>query len=68
MTLGFNILGFCSGRKYGRPTSVQDIKQRIARNKLRNGIFAMVGLLSTLVGLVLLSALLIDLAADGTPA
>ena len=46
---------------------MEDIKKRIRKNEFRNGIFLIVGLLSTLIGLVLLAALLIDLAIDGMP-
>lgn len=46
---------------------MEDIKKRILYNKLWNLVFLTVGLLSTLVGLFLLCALMIDLAIDGTP-
>jgi phosphate transport system permease protein len=47
--------------------SVVDIRKRIAVNKIRDHIFWMVGLLSTLVGFVLLFTLMIDLFMDGFP-
>lgn len=43
-----------------------DVKKQIQYNKLRNQVFLVVGLLSTLVGLVLLAALMIDLFMDGS--
>ena len=43
------------------------IKASIRRNEFRNGAFAVIGLLSTLIGLILLAVLLIDLAIDGMP-
>lgn len=43
------------------------IKATIRRNEFRNSAFMVIGLLSTLVGLVLLAVLLIDLAIDGMP-
>ncbi len=46
---------------------MEDIKKRIATNKLRNYIFMIIGLLSTLVGLILLLVLFIDLFLDGYP-
>ena len=39
----------------------------IRRNEFRNGAFAVIGLLSTLIGLILLAVLFIDLAIDGMP-
>ena len=47
--------------------SVVEIRKRIAENKLQDHIFWMVGLLSTLVGFVLLFTLMIDLFMDGLP-
>jgi phosphate transport system permease protein len=47
--------------------SVVELRKRIAENKLRDHIFWMVGLLSTLVGFVLLFTLMIDLFMDGLP-
>jgi phosphate transport system permease protein len=47
--------------------SVFKIRKRIAENKLQDHIFWMVGLLSTLVGFVLLFTLMIDLFMDGFP-
>jgi len=47
--------------------SVLKIRKRIAENKLQDHIFWMVGLLSTLVGFVLLFTLMIDLFMDGFP-
>lgn len=44
---------------------MNELKKRIALNKYRNNIFAIVGLLSTLVGFFLLTALMIDLFTDG---
>jgi len=44
---------------------MKDLKKRIALNKYRNNVFAIVGLLSTLVGFFLLTALMIDLFRDG---
>lgn len=42
-----------------------DLKRRVARRKTADAIFAIVGLLSTLVGMITLTALVVDLAADG---
>lgn len=47
--------------------SVEGIKKRITRTKLWDHVFLIVGLLSTLVGIVLLFALFIDLFIDGAP-
>lgn len=44
---------------------MKDLRKRIAVNKFRNNAFAIVGLLSTLVGFFLLTALMIDLFTDG---
>jgi phosphate transport system permease protein len=46
---------------------MEDIKQRIKISKYWNGIFWIIGFLSTLVGLVLLLVLMIDLFMDGAP-
>ncbi len=46
---------------------MEDIKKRIRITKFLDYIFAIVGLLSTLVGLVLLFTLFIDLFIDGAP-
>ena len=43
------------------------IKASIRRNEFRNRAFTVIGLLSTLIGLILLAVLLIDLAIDGMP-
>jgi len=45
---------------------MNDIKKTIARNKNWNTLFMVVGLLSTLVGFFLLTALMIDLFMDGS--
>jgi len=42
-----------------------DIQSRVARRKTMDGIFAVVGLLSTFIGLLTLAALIFDLATDG---
>ncbi len=44
---------------------MSDIKKRIRYNKFWNYLFLIIGLLSTLVGLLLLCVLMIDLALDG---
>src|SRR4030065_594529 len=46
---------------------MEDIKKRIKAIKLWNGMFQIVGLLSTFVGLILLFALMADLVKDGSP-
>ena len=46
---------------------MEDIKQRIKISKYWNGVFSIIGFLSTLVGLVLLLVLMIDLFMDGAP-
>ena len=46
---------------------MEDIKQRIRISKYWNGVFWIIGFLSTLVGLVLLLVLMIDLFIDGAP-
>jgi phosphate transport system permease protein len=45
---------------------IRKMRGIIARNKLSDGIFAIVGLLSMLVGLVVLLALLVKLGIDGS--
>jgi len=42
-----------------------DFEKKIARNKQGDGLFAVVGLLSTFVGMLTLAALIFNLAADG---
>jgi phosphate transport system permease protein len=42
-----------------------DIQARVARRKTLDGIFAVVGLLSTFVGMITLTALIVDLAVGG---
>jgi phosphate transport system permease protein len=44
---------------------MSSIETRVARRKLADGVFAIVGLLATFVGMVTLVALLLDLAMDG---
>ncbi|RJQ46993.1 MAG: phosphate ABC transporter permease PstA [Gammaproteobacteria bacterium] len=44
-----------------------DLKVMIARHKLADRAFAVLGVLATLVGLVTLAALIVDLAVDGLP-
>lgn len=44
---------------------MDDIEKRVARRKLFDGIFAIVGLLATFVGMITLAALMIQLAMDG---
>lgn len=46
---------------------VEPIKRLIARHKAWDGLFAVIGLLALLVGLVTLLALIVDLALDGAP-
>ena|SRR3989338_5164097 len=46
---------------------MQDIKSIIAKHKALDGMFAVIGLLALMVGLVTLLALIIDLAVDGVP-
>ncbi|WP_333654486.1 phosphate ABC transporter permease PstA [Dissulfurispira sp.] len=46
---------------------MEDIKKRISISKYRDHIFAIVGLLSSFVGLVLLFTLFVDLFIDGSP-
>jgi phosphate transport system permease protein len=49
------------------PTGKQEIRRRIARNKFKDHLFWMVGLLSTLIGFVVLFTLILDLFIDGFP-
>ena len=42
-----------------------DVENKVARNKRFDGIFAIIGLLSTLIGMVTLAALILDLATAG---
>ena len=42
-----------------------DVANKVARNKRFDGIFAIIGLLSTLIGMVTLAALILDLATAG---
>ena len=42
-----------------------DVESKVARNKRFDGIFAIIGLLSTLIGMVTLAALILDLATAG---
>jgi phosphate transport system permease protein len=44
---------------------MSDIEKRVARRKLADGLFAIVGLIATFVGMITLTALLVDLAEDG---
>jgi len=44
-----------------------DLKAMIARHKLKDRAFAVLGVLATLVGLLTLVALIVDLAVDGVP-
>jgi phosphate transport system permease protein len=44
---------------------MNDLEKNAARRKLFDGIFAVVGLLSTLIGMLTLAALIIDLTVDG---
>ncbi len=46
---------------------METIKTLIARHKAWDGLFAVIGLLALLVGLVTLLALMVDLALDGAP-
>jgi len=46
---------------------MEDIKKRIAINKFWSNVFLIIGLLSTLVGLFLLTTLFVDLFIDGAP-
>jgi phosphate transport system permease protein len=47
--------------------TIVDIRERIAFNKLRNNIFWIIGLFSTLIGFILLFTLMVDLFIDGFP-
>ncbi len=47
--------------------NLQEIRGIIARNKVWDAVFVIVGLMSLLVGIVTLLALVIDLAIDGLP-
>jgi phosphate transport system permease protein len=47
--------------------AIVDIRKRIAFNKLRDHIFWIIGLFSTLIGFILLFTLMIDLFIDGFP-
>jgi phosphate transport system permease protein len=47
--------------------AIVDIRKRIAFNKLRDHIFWIIGLFSTLIGFILLFTLMIDLFLDGFP-
>lgn len=47
--------------------TLKEIKAVIARHKLWDAIFAVIGLLSLLVGIITLLALIIDLTIDGVP-
>jgi phosphate transport system permease protein len=49
------------------PTGTQEIRRRIARNKVKDHLFWIIGLLSTLIGFVVLFTLVIDLFIDGFP-
>ena len=49
------------------PTDRQEIRRRIARNKFKDHLFWIIGLLSTLIGFVVLFTLLLDLFIDGFP-
>ena len=42
-----------------------DVESKVARNKRFDGIFAIIGLLSTLIGMITLAALILDLATAG---
>jgi phosphate transport system permease protein len=44
---------------------MHDIQQKVARRKAMDGAFAIVGLISTLVGMITLAALIANLAIDG---
>jgi phosphate transport system permease protein len=46
---------------------MQDIQKMIAKHKMRDAAFAIVGLMGLMVGMVTLLALIIDLAIDGVP-
>jgi phosphate transport system permease protein len=42
-----------------------DIDKNVARNKKRDAVFAVVGLLFTFVGMITIATLVLDLATDG---
>jgi phosphate transport system permease protein len=44
---------------------MNDIEKNVARRKKMDGLFAVVGLLATFVGMITLAALMLDLARDG---
>ena len=44
---------------------MSEVEKRVARRKALDGIFAILGLLSTLIGMITLAALIVNLAADG---
>ena len=46
---------------------MKDLKKLIRYNKLWNYLFMIIGLLATMLGLILLCALMVDLAMDGAP-
>ncbi|OIP90120.1 MAG: phosphate ABC transporter, permease protein PstA [Syntrophaceae bacterium CG2_30_49_12] len=46
---------------------MKDLKKLIRYNKLWNYLFMIIGLLATMLGLILLCALMVDLAVDGAP-
>ncbi|MCX8030862.1 MAG: phosphate ABC transporter permease PstA [Thermodesulfovibrionales bacterium] len=46
---------------------MEDIKKKIKENELKDHIFAIIGLMSTFVGLILLFVLFVDLFIDGAP-
>lgn len=49
------------------PQGIEQIRRTIGYNKLRDHLFAIIGLLATLIGFVLLFTLIIDLFIDGLP-
>src|SRR3972149_1280944 len=55
----------CSANDTGRPTNMRRLDQTIFRRKLQDRLFSILGVLATLVGLVMLAALLADLAVSG---
>jgi phosphate transport system permease protein len=44
---------------------MEDLKKKVARRKTMDGLFAVVGLLATFVGMITLTALIADLGLDG---
>lgn len=44
---------------------MNDVRNRVARNKRFDGLFAIIGLLSTLIGMITLAVLILDLATAG---